>query len=318
MTSYNILKIPNKFARDDRSEKVARLYSDSRYDTILFGSSRVYVTNPRTVSIYLGGRTYNAGVGKALIEDQLGFMLFLQRIGKLPKNALFGLDFYSFNQNVQTDKYFLKNADLNFMNKKLSINTYFEKFFSIDATRASYKTLYNFLVKSIDRPRFDSNGAARGISTVFDTSITNKYSTKFSPLLIAQDKHKIQNLRYTHISQQRLNYLKKIVSICRENNMKCIFFTTPLNGQMLDEFTKNRQQQQTLLKFKKEVASITPFYDFLYHNQIIDNRNYFLDTMHFLPQAGNLLYAKIFHDKNITIPKKFGVYTTIKTKVDFK
>lgn len=102
MTSYNVLKIPNKFARDDRKEKVAKLYKEPAYDNMLFGSSHVYSMNPLVIQKYLGGRSYNAGVGTARIEDHLGFLLYLKRINKLPKNIIIGLDFHSFNQNVET------------------------------------------------------------------------------------------------------------------------------------------------------------------------------------------------------------------------
>jgi hypothetical protein len=308
MTKYNLLNIPNKFARDDRQEKVTKLYNDKKYDNIIFGSSRVYVTNPLVVSRYLNGSTYNCGVGTALIEDQLGFLLFLKKIDKLPKNAIFGLDFYSFNSNVETNKYFIKNSELNFMKKDSPASIYFEKFLSIDALRASFKTLYNFMLKSKEVPRFDKYGAAYGVSKNFDYELKDFKETKFDPVFIANDKHKIKTVNYMNISKERLGYVQKIVDICKEENINCIFFTTPLNGQMLKEFTSDKVQKNTLLKFKNEIAKITPYYDFLYHNKIIDNSAYFIDTMHFRPEAGNLLFARLFNDKNISLPENFGMY----------
>ena len=310
MTSYNLLGIPNKYARDDRAEKVAKLYKDPKYDNMLFGSSRVYVTNPYMVDKYLGGRTYNCGVGTALIEDQLGFLLFLENIGKLPKNALFGLDFYSFNPTVPTNKYFLKNDNLNFMNKQASSNIYFEKFFSIDALRASYKTLYNFWYKHVDYKRFASRGEATGVGGVMEYYPKDVKEKKFPEELVLQDKHKIQTLHYTRVSKKRIEYVAQIRDICQRHNMNCIFFITPLNGQMLDEFLKDPQQAKSMQEFKQELAKITPYYDFLTHNEITDNSFYFIDTMHFIPQAGNLLYARIFRDKNVTLAKNFGVFVS--------
>ena len=310
MTSYNLLGIPNKYARDDRAEKVAKLYKDPKYDNMLFGSSRVYVTNPYMVDKYLGGKTYNCGVGTALIEDQLGFLLFLQRIHKLPKNAIFGLDFYSFNPTVPTNKYFLKNNDLNFLQKKAGSSIYFEKFFSIDALRASYKTLYNFLYKHVDYKRFAPRGEATGVGGIMEYYPKNLEIKKFPRELILQDKHKIQTLHYTSVSRERLGYVRKIKEVCQENNINCIFFTTPLNGQMLDEFLSNPQQAKSMQEFKRELAKITPYYDFLTHNEIVDNSFYFIDTMHFIPQAGNLLYARIFGDENVTLPENFGVFVS--------
>lgn len=308
MTKYNILDIPNKFARDDRAEKVTKLYIEPRYDNMIFGSSRVYVMNPLMISKYLGGRTYNCGVGRSRIEDQLGFLLFLQKISKLPKNAIFGLDFYSFNKNFESSKYFIKNNELNFVRnyKSNNLDIYLEKFFSIDAIRATYKTLDNYITNSIDKPRFDKYGAFFGASSFFEYYPEKILQEKFSEKVVEEDKHKIKTFIYSKVSKERLKYLKKIVDVCEENSMNCYFFTTPLNGQMLDEFTSDSEQKILLSEFKSSISEITPYYDFLNHNEIIDNSFYFMDTMHFTRGAGNLVFARLFYDANISLPESFG------------
>jgi len=310
MTKYNLLKIPNKFARDDRAEKISKLYMDDRYDNMIFGSSRVYVTDPLIINKYLGGITYNCGVGRARIEDQLGFLLFLQRQDKLPKNAIFGLDFYSFNENLESNKYFMKNRELNFIqNSKYSnFDMYTEKLFSIDALRASYKTLKNYLVNKQEVPRFDEYGSALSSDRISEYSNVNLAQLYFSKSRIESDKRNISTLKYDKVSEDRLLYLDTIIEICENNNMSCLFMTTPLNGQMLEEFTKDKKQRETLQTFKNELSKRTAFYDFLNHNKITDNRAFFVDTMHFTPLAGNLLFARIFHDRNVSLPEKFGVY----------
>lgn len=307
MTSYNLLSIPNKFARDDRKEKVAKLYMEKPYNNILFGSSHVYSINPLTLTKYLGGRTYNAGVGTARIEDHLGFLLYLQRIKKLPKNVVIGLDFYSFNQNVETNKYFLHNEDLNFSNKKPKNDLYFSKFLSLDALRASYKTLRNFLKDSKDKPRFDINGATGNASTVFDY-----YPSKITQQAFAQEKvdrgyADVKTVEYTTISKERINYIRQIITLCKENSLNCTFFITPLSGQLLSRIEADKILSETLSQFKNELGSLTGYYDFLIHNLINDNRFFFGgDTMHTTTFTGNLILARIFHDHNISLPEKFG------------
>jgi len=141
VTGYNILNIKYKFARDDRSEKLAHFKVLPKFDNILIGSSRVYSINPRVVSKILGGTTYNFGVGTATVEDHLGILKYLIKEHKVPKNIIIGVDFYTFNPEVPPNGYFIKNKELNF----LSYGDYHEdilaKLFSIDAFRASVKTI---------------------------------------------------------------------------------------------------------------------------------------------------------------------------------
>lgn len=308
MTAYNLLDIPNKFARDDRKEKVAKLYTEPAYDNMLFGSSHVYTINPLMVEKYLGGRSYNAGVGTARIEDHLGFLLFLKRIGKLPKNIILGLDFYSFNPNVETNKYFLVNDELNFLHKNAESDLYFSKFLSIDALRASYKTLHNFLNNSTDKPRFDGYGTTWGASKVFSYFPEEIHEKRFDAKEVDKGYHDVKTIKYESISPERLKYIREIIALCGENKIEYTFFITPLSGQLLSRIQKDPVLLKTLGSFKKELSTITDYYDFLTHNAINDNRLYFADTMHTWPFTGNLILARLFNDTNVTLPKSFGVY----------
>ncbi|MGB5965339.1 MAG: hypothetical protein WBG65_07365 [Sulfurimonadaceae bacterium] len=308
MTSYNLLNIPNKFARDDRKEKVAKLYTESAYTNILFGSSHVYTINPLTVEKYVGGLSYNAGVGTARIEDHLGFLLYLERIKKLPTNIILGLDFYSFNQNVETNKYFLVNDELNFMQKKADSNIYFSKFLSLDALRASYKTVRNFLKDSKDSPRFDTHGTSANASKVFTYYPQEISQTTFTKELVEKGYGDVKTVEYTVISKERMQYLQEIITLCQRHNINYTFFITPLNGQLLSMIENDPVLSKTLHSFKAKLSYITGYYDFLTHNKINDNQFYFGDTMHTKPFTGNLILARMFNDENITLPKAFGVF----------
>jgi hypothetical protein len=316
LTPYNILNIPNKFARDDRREKVSRLQTAPKFDNISFGSSRVYSINPNIYTKYLGGESYSAAVGTSRIEDVLGFLLLLERLDKLPKNIIIGLDFYSFNQNLETNKYFLKNDDLNFMHKSANYDMYFAKFLSIDAIRASYKTLKNFLRNSKEKPRFLSNGGVattKGIMYYFPKSLD---STPFLQKDIDNDFKFIKTIHYTEISKDRLNYLQRIVDLAKKHNINTYFFITPLQGQLLSKVQEDKETNKALKMFKEEIAKITTYYDFLQHSSINDDTAYFANATHSSTSTGNIIMARIFNDKNITIPKKFG--TLIKSYKEVK
>ena len=309
MTQYNILKIPNKFARDDRVEKVAKLKISPKYDNLILGSSRIYSSNPLMVTKYLGGRTYNAGVGTARVEDDLGFILLLKRLDKLPKNLLIGLDFYSFNSELETNKYFLKNKDLNFLNQTLSEQNYISNFLSIDALRASYKTAKNFLKSKKSNPRFDENGASQNASKVFqyfpDTSLSKK---AFSKVKIDEEIKFIKTINYAEISQKRVEYLERIISICKDENINLYLFLTPLNGQLISAIENDENLYLRLKELKNILKTKSGYYDFTVHSQINDNPVFFNNLTHTTPIGGNLIYAKIFSDNNISLDSNFGKY----------
>jgi len=311
MTEFNLLNIPDKLARDDRVEKVSKLKSSPRYDNIILGSSRVYATNPLVVSKYLGGTTYNGGVGTATIEDHLGFILLLERLEKLPKNLIIGLDFYTFNKELETNKYFLKNKDLNFINSSVATQNYLSNFLSIDALRASYKTLKNHLKNKNEKARFDIHGAANGASEIFTyyaPQNTHKKEKIYSHADILKELGFIKTIQYSAISQKRIEYLEQIIAIAEKNNSKLFIYLTPIYGGLLEEVQKDKNLSTNLALLKQYLQERISFYDFVSHNSINDTALYFGDLTHVTPETGNLVYARLFHDSNQTLPEDFGSY----------
>ena len=68
------------------------------------------------------------------------------------------------------------------------------------------------------------------------------------------------------------------------------------------------KQKVVFLKFKQKLAKITPYYDFLQHNIIIDNASYFSNPHHSNQVTGNLILARLFNDKSVDLPNNFGVF----------
>ncbi len=141
ITGRNLLDIKLKMVSDDRSEKVSVIRKHEQFDNIMLGSSRVYLMNPLMVSRYAGGTTYNLGVGTAQPEDHLGFLLLLEKMRKFPATLIIGLDFYSFNKSLETNKYFIRNDDINFLHIKSEQSNGFVEFLSLKMLKASVQTL---------------------------------------------------------------------------------------------------------------------------------------------------------------------------------
>lgn len=312
ITGKNLLHIKVKMVSDDRTEKVGVIHNEPRYDNIMLGSSRVYLMNPLMVSRYIGGRTYNLGVGTAQAEDHLGFLLLLEKIGKFPSSVILGLDFYSFNKNLETNKYFLRNDDINFLHMKPESSSELIEFLSLKMLKASVQTLkVHFGLKHADR-HFDENGASSEGSRVFDYyPAEGEVEDIYSKAQVNRSSNFINDPKYTGISENRLSYLKRLAALCEKHNTRLIVFITPLYGRLLQDIYRDKNLEYQLKTFKKRISEIFPYYDFLTLNKISQNAGYFGDPSHVKATTGNLILARLFNDKSINIPDDFGVFVEI-------
>lgn len=291
ITKYNLLNIELKFASDDRSEKANYFTSLKTFDNIMIGSSRVYSINPAKVTEYLGGTTYNFGVGTATVEDHLGILLYLQKENKLPRNIILGVDFYTFNPEIPPNKYFLKNKSLNFLSYGSSRENYLEKFFSFDALKATKKTLsYHF--KANKHARFDKDGWG---GTYED------YTKRDLESDLVATKQEIQkelsamysNLDYKLIDPKRVDYYEKIRAICKENNINLYIFITPLHPELLSILQNNKNTSSAMDELLTYLNTFEKFYNSYEDKEFYNEIRNFQGATHTSTNAGDLLMQKL-------------------------
>jgi hypothetical protein len=308
ITGQNLLNIKLKMVSDDRTEKVEVLRNRPRYNNVMLGSSRVYLMNPLMVSRYIGGTTYNLGVGTAQPEDHLGFLLLLEKMDKFPSSVILGLDFYSFNKNLETNKYFIRNEDINFLHISSANTSELVGLLSLKMLKASVQTLkVHFGLKHAER-HFDENGASSEGSTVFDYyPIKNKEEDIYAMAKRNRSSDFIYNPKYIDVSEDRVSYLKRVVALCKKHNARLVVFITPLYGKLLRDIYKDENLNRQLKKFKGHLAEITTYYDFLTLNEISRDARYFGDPSHVRATTGNMILAKLFADESVELPDDFGV-----------
>lgn len=292
ITKYNILHIKHKFARDDRTEKVNYFTTKTKVDNILIGSSRVYSMNPEIVSNILGGTTYNFGVGTATVEDHLGILLYLKKLHKLPKNLIIGVDFYTFNPDIPANKYFLANKELNFLSYSSYKEDYLAKFFSVDAFRASFKTLSNHFFNKNKKPRFDSNGFAGSYedyskrNTQLDDMNAKKELLEVKPLFYS-------NYEYNHIDKKRIAYYEQIKKICKENNINLYIFPTPLSPTLLNIIKQNKNMRSAFSEFTNYLSTFEHFTNMYEDKEIYSEIRNFHGLTHTSTNAGDIILQKV-------------------------
>ncbi|MCF6310144.1 MAG: hypothetical protein L3J19_06705 [Sulfurimonas sp.] len=292
ITNHNLLNIKQKFTGDDRAEKVNHFSSMEKVDNILLGSSRVYYINPTVVTDIIGGSTYNFGVGSATIEDILGIAKYLQRNNKLPKNLIVGIDFYTFNQGILPNSYFLKNKKLNFLSYKQYNDTYIDKFVSLDAFKASIKTLKVHLLKKDRKQRFNF----LGWGSRYDDYNKVKIDYDFIKVKKEIDDNKVffySNNKYSKIDVKRVLYMEELRSIAKLNNVKLYIFNTPLHPLLLKKIESNDNLKLAKKEFIDYLSTFENFTN-LYHDKDIysDLRN-FHGATHISANAGDLILQKV-------------------------
>jgi hypothetical protein len=292
ITKYNLLDIKYKFARDDRTEKLNYFKTLDRFDNILIGSSRVYSINPEVVTKLIGGSTYNFGVGTATIEDILGIVKYLEKNHKLPKNLIIGIDFYTFNPDLPPNKYFLKNKELNFLSYANYQENYISKFFSLDAFRASIKTLRNHFSTKNAIPRFKKNGwggiyqdyAKKSIDLnfIYEKKELNKNKTLF-----------YSDFKYSSIDKKRIAYLEEVKKIVAENHINLFIFNTPLHPIVLNIMKTDKNLKLALKEFLLYLNTFENFVNLYDDKDIYNNLKNFDGATHTSANAGDMILYKV-------------------------
>ena len=111
------------------------------------------------------------------------------------------------------------------------------------------------------------------------------------------------------ISPKAINYnlsmIKKIKKECEDKGVKLYIIAAPTYITELKSFPEHEFTQ-----YIKDIAKITDFWDFSGYNSCTNNNKFFYDSVHYRQFVGNMIIARVFSDKNVEIPKDFGMYVT--------
>ncbi len=289
ITNYNILHIKHKMARDDRTEKVERIKKIPKIDNLILGSSRSQHLDPAILTQYFGGYTYNFGVGGGNSADALGILLYLESKNKLPKNILLALDFSTFLGDGLAPSFY-KLPELNFLNKQMKEESQIGKFLSIDAVRASFKTIKAHLLHTVPNSYFNEEGfMISNKPKIADRETIEKLSVTYVENIY-------QNGNFT-ISKARLDNVQSIVNLCREHHIHLTVTLTPVSYAQYSLIKKNKILDEKIQDFKIRFAHITPFYDAMIDNKYINDIGNFQDNVHTNEKYGAMYMASIYKNE---------------------
>ena len=255
----------------------------NKYDSFIFGSSRVGKINPLLLT---NGKFYNMTYSEGLPYEHLkNIQLFLAQ-GINIKNIYIGLDDFSYEVDPKRHE----NQPM----RKLHYLASHESFFD-------FWTLYkNISLTYLIQQRigyYDLNNT--GMTIVPEIVEENIENNKVS--YVAQEKF----LHPCHYEGNRirntLSELEQIHEICKNHHINLVLFINPIHIKTyLDTNFSNFQA------FKKQLVNIQSYYDFSGINEITTNNYFYYETSHYRVKVGNIIANRINGQSNIT----FGNYVT--------
>ena len=101
-----------------------------------------------------------------------------------------------------------------------------------------------------------------------------------------------------------LRDLQEIVSIAREHKIRLIVLMNPVYA------IKFYPNDRPFADFKRQMASITDFYDFTGRNSVNIDPYYYWEPNHYRSMVGDFILARIFHYNPPSVPPDFGTLVT--------
>lgn len=279
---------------DGRTKKFVGL-NTFKPDTIMLGGSRTQFMDTRDVQKYTKDRVYNLSMNSSNLEEQYLFLEYALNHFSI-KHVIIGLNFYTFNGSI-TDS---PKIDNELFSKGFTLKKELNYYLLMPI--ASYlKNEYKF---KYTEPLYLNGSRTHYNQKMFISTQTWATMEKNS-----NDAYKRIYASYKKVDPKKLELLRKMVQLCKDHHVDLKVFITAIYQSQFD-LLKNPNKLDVYCAWKRDVANITNYYDFMYQNSVTRNKNYYIDPSHLKQEYGYWYFAKIFNDISVAVPPDFGVYVT--------
>ena len=290
-------------------------------EAVILGTSRsAFGIDPEHEAWGSARPVYNlslAGAGPYVTER---FLEHAQSVNPL-KKLVYGLDFFTFNvKRPITPDYngdFLLVDDEGKSNKFFSLKIMSASLLSTDALSASMTTLTSTGKKPI---MIDGKGMFIGAT----------WKNHLRDAFVNMEQ---LYLKYVYLSGTKREYafsdpdsgnssledFRKLVIFCRDNGIDAYYFISPPHAQQL-EVIRTLGLWPLFEQWKREIVGILEqeginnlLWDFSGYNSVTTadisqpGDNFYRDSTHYNPAAGNLILSRIFRFLDNEVPDDFGV-----------
>jgi len=262
----------------------------NKYDTLLFGSSRVQFINPFHIK---DKKVYNMTVAEGIPHEYLIMLKLFLKKGMNLKNLIIVLDDFSYQVSFASHQN-IPDTKSHYLTTGISKFDFYKTYYFRKLNKKDYlhiKNIYN-----------DTNPFARHYSIIFNQK--EAFNSNYAEYKQPKPNHPIYNIPTLYDGNEikdTIKDIKDIVNICEEHNIKLTVFINPMHHT-----TYKNSNLKRLEEFKDKLTYVTPYYDFTKPNRISNDNNYWLETSHYMPEVGDMILSRIY-DNNTTI-KDFGIY----------
>tara|TARA_Y100000780_G_scaffold132772_1_gene119369 strand:- start:81752 stop:82708 length:957 start_codon:yes stop_codon:yes gene_type:complete len=266
----------------------------NKYEAFLLGSSAAHRYKTSDMNEITGLKSFNYSVQHSTTEDYLAITRHIIE-KQSPKLIIVQFDFYTLNKNFETDprlynsplRKYLKKSQNNYFDSKAISNTYL----TMDALRDSIRVIG---VNLFSEPRhiYLEHGD-------YPKEKLNTGKVKLS-------QHEYGKYEF---DQKRVNQLKELQELAKQNNIRLIAITTPHTYEHVQSI-KSQGLEKELNQFKNILANtFSEVYDFTNEGlKPYSTSEYFMDSSHLAPKLGKLILSEIFEaNKSLHIGRNISL-----------
>ena len=275
-----------------RIQKFVEL-NEVKPNSIILGGSRAHYLDPKDLEKYTHDNIYNLGLTFSTLEEQYHFLKYSIDHFDI-KNVVIALNLYPFSEKLEDNK-----SDFD--------ETIFEDGFTFLKQIKHYLSLplMKYLKYAYEN-KYTEPFYKDGAITAYHQSIVlldNTWEDRKKSSL--EGYHRKYN-KYLEWGDTQFEYYRKMVQLCKDNNINLKVFTTAIHVSQLN-ILKEVNKMDIFYKWKDELVKIYPYYDFMTENSITVNDDNYIDTSHLKQEFGYLYFAKVFEDSSVNVPKDFGI-----------
>ncbi len=260
------------------------------YDSYLFGSSRAGFID---VSKLPDGNWYNLSYSEGLPKEQYETLKTLIEQGEIPKQVYLSVDNISFLVDPACHDGELYRQAFPYNGSVADKIGFYTSYLDTITTMEALSVVEGYEGDTQDlRERMYSTGCENlNLDITFDANRTEAYWADY----------------YSPRVDEAIADIALIVELCQAYDIELTVFTNPLYIS-----TYERSVRKGYLEFLEKLVQITPYYNFSGYNRITMNNEYYFETSHFTPEAGDIMMDIIENGstEEEMLGQGFGWYVT--------
>ena len=261
------------------------LHEPEKFDTFLFGSSRVGFLNPQKLE---GARAYNMTGSMALPKEHLDNLKTMLKNGVVPKNVIIEVDDLCYRMDPENNKKEQQRAPYEYLRTH----------------PLAFAELYlcpRVALDALEIIRYSSrNHREEEDFYAFGTTITYGERGLYRP----KTEEDLSGPSYLDGAMEAM---AEIAALCRENGIGLKVFVTPLHYASYTGALRRGDYEL----FLRRLAEATPYWNFSGYNDVTLDPDNYMDTSHYLAEIGDMILDCIWNGKTDAklLEQGFGFYT---------